>query len=247
MRAWRASASLRPGAVLAAHLALRHPAQRGHRPGSRAPGASPARRRRPRREWRAATTSIDRVLTTWQVEAALAAARRRPSAGAGRGALARAGPTPRSPHDLGVPDRHREEPRLLRPARAARRARGPGVARWLSIQPACAEWREHLAAWLVAQVGPGRRGRAGRAPGRLRQVLGGGGQPPRGRGDLARRGPGGEPWRPATDAAPPADLADRIVARVATERRGRRFRRAALALMATRRRGGGARRRRDAR
>ena len=101
------------------------------------------------------------------------------------------------------------------------------------IQPACAEWREHLAAWLVAQVGPDDEAalvehlsvcdRCSAEASSLLVVA----------AISLGADPGGEPWRPATDAAPPADLADRIVARVATERRGRRFRRAALALMAT--------------
>ena len=101
------------------------------------------------------------------------------------------------------------------------------------IQPACAEWREHLAAWLVAQVGPDDEAA-------LVEHLSGCDRCSAEASSLLvvaaislGADPGGEPWRPATDAAPPADLADRIVARVATERRGRRFRRAALALMAT--------------
>lgn len=45
--------------------------------------------------------------------------------------------------------------------------------------------------------------------------------------------PGSEPWRPAVDEPPPADLADRIVARVARERRGRSVTRMALAAVGT--------------
>ena len=59
--------------------------------------------------------------------------------------------------------------------------------------------------------------------------------------------PGGEPWRPATDAAPPADLADRIVARVATERRRPPLSPGGAGADGDGRRGGRARRRRDAR
>ena len=44
--------------------------------------------------------------------------------------------------------------------------------------------------------------------------------------------PGGEPWRRMDDDPPPADLADRIVARVATERRSSRRRRSVVAVVA---------------
>ena len=101
------------------------------------------------------------------------------------------------------------------------------------VQPACLEWRDHLAAWLVAQIGPEDEEalvehltgcqvcsvEASSLLGVTAISLG--------------ADPGGEPWRPVIDAAPPADLADRIVARVDAERRGGRFRRAALVLVAT--------------
>ena len=201
LRAWRASASYDPARssqrtwLFAILRNVVIDLARGP------PGASPARQRRPRTGSRAATTSIDRVLTTWQVEAALAAAGRRPSAGARRGALARAA-LRRGRRRPRHPGRHREEPRVLRPARHARRARGAGVARWLSIQPACAEWREHLAAWLVAQVGPDDEAALVEHLVRLRQRAGGGDSLLVVAAISLGADPGGEPWRPATDAAP---------------------------------------------
>ena len=92
VRAWRASRSLRPRSVLAADVAVRHPAQRGHRSRPR-PSESPAAGRGDRTRTATATgpvdDEIDRVLTTWQVEAALGGAGRRPPSGARGGALAR--------------------------------------------------------------------------------------------------------------------------------------------------------------
>jgi len=97
--------------------------------------------------------------------------------------------------------------------------------------PACAEWQEHLAGWLVAQLPP-----ADEAA--LLEHL---------EGCAACRteadslvavaavslgaDPGAEPWRPTVDEPPPPDLADRIVAQVASERRARWGRRAAVVLM----------------
>lgn len=92
---------------------------------------------------------------------------------------------------------------------------------------ACDAWQEHLAGWLVAQLAPDeeaalRAHLAGCAICRTEAD-----------GLLAVAAvslgadPGAVPWRPAVDEEPPADLADRIVARVTSERRQHRVRRAA--------------------
>jgi hypothetical protein len=95
---------------------------------------------------------------------------------------------------------------------------------------ACSEWREHLAGWVVAQLGPddeaalvahldecrGCRVEADSLLAVAAVSLG--------------ADPGGEPWERDRDAPPPADLADRIVARVAAERRPRLLARAAIAV-----------------
>lgn len=96
--------------------------------------------------------------------------------------------------------------------------------------PACDAWQEHLAGWLVAQLPPGDeaalldhldacvvcRAEADSLLAVTAVSLG--------------ADPGALPWRPVVDEPPPADLADRIVARVAGERRGRWGRRAAMVL-----------------
>jgi hypothetical protein len=97
---------------------------------------------------------------------------------------------------------------------------------------ACATWREDLAGWLVAQVGP-------EDEAALADHLAGC-EPCSAEAEslLAVAAvslgadPGGEPWRLMSDDPPPADLADRIVARVAIERRSSRLRRAAGAVLA---------------
>ena len=96
--------------------------------------------------------------------------------------------------------------------------------------PACDAWQEHLAGWLVAQLPPGDeaallehldacpvcQAEADSLLAVTAVSLG--------------VDPGARPWRPVVEEPPPADLADRIVARVAGERRGRWGRRAAAAL-----------------
>lgn len=96
--------------------------------------------------------------------------------------------------------------------------------------PACDAWQEHLAGWLVAQLPPGDeaalldhldacpvcRAEADSLLAVTAVSLG--------------ADPGAVPWHPAVDEHPPADLADRIVACVAGERRGRWGRRAAIVL-----------------
>lgn len=95
---------------------------------------------------------------------------------------------------------------------------------------ACDAWQEHLAGWLVAQLPPGDeaalldhldacpvcRAEADSLLAVTAVSLG--------------ADPGAVPWHPAVDEPPPADLADRIVACVAGERRGRWGRRAAMVL-----------------
>jgi hypothetical protein len=98
--------------------------------------------------------------------------------------------------------------------------------------PACAAWQEHLAAWLVAQIGPDDEVALAA---HLRAC-------PTCAGESARllavaavslgADPGAEPWQVVRDDAPPSDLAERIVARVATERRRGWARRAAVAVAA---------------
>jgi hypothetical protein len=96
---------------------------------------------------------------------------------------------------------------------------------------ACTAWQEHLAGWLVAQLAPAEeaallehldacaacRAEADSLLAVAAVSLG--------------ADPGGEPWRPAVDEPPPPDLADRIVAQVARERRVRWGRRAAVVLV----------------
>lgn len=96
--------------------------------------------------------------------------------------------------------------------------------------PACAAWQEHLAGWLVAQLAPADeaalvehleacpacRAEADSLLAVAAVSLG--------------ADPGAEPWRPTVDEPPPPDLADRIVAQVARERRVRWGRRAAMVL-----------------
>jgi hypothetical protein len=97
--------------------------------------------------------------------------------------------------------------------------------------PACAAWQEHLAGWLVAQLAP-----ADEAA--LLEHLHG---CPACRAEADSllavaavslgADPGGEPWRPTIDEPPPPDLADRIVAQVARERRVRWGRRVGVVLV----------------
>jgi hypothetical protein len=98
--------------------------------------------------------------------------------------------------------------------------------------PACRAWREHLAGWVVAQLGPddetalvthldGCRACRTEAESLLAVAA-----------VSLGADPGGEPWEPARDSPPPADLADRIVARVAAERRSRLATRVAIAVAA---------------
>ncbi len=96
---------------------------------------------------------------------------------------------------------------------------------------ACVGWQEHLAGWLVAQLGPDDEAAlAAHIEGCARCR-------PEAESLLAVAAvalgadPGGEPWRPLRDVPPPDDLPDRIVARIAAERRKRWRRRAALALV----------------
>lgn len=96
--------------------------------------------------------------------------------------------------------------------------------------PACDGWQEHLAGWLVAQLPPGDEA----------ALLDHLDACPVCRAEMDSllavtavslgADPGAVPWRPSVDEPPPADLADRIVARVASERRGRWGRRAAMVL-----------------
>jgi hypothetical protein len=96
---------------------------------------------------------------------------------------------------------------------------------------ACEAWQDHLAGWLVAQLGPEEEAAltahlegCARCRGEAESLLA-----------VAAvslgADPGVEPWRPLRDVPPPVDLADRIVARIATERRTRWRRRVALALV----------------
>jgi hypothetical protein len=97
---------------------------------------------------------------------------------------------------------------------------------------ACAEWQQHLAAWLVAQIGPDdevalaahlRTCPACSAESvRLLAVA----------AVSLGADPGAEPWQVVRDDAPPPDLAERIVARVATERRRGGARRAVAGMAA---------------
>ncbi len=97
---------------------------------------------------------------------------------------------------------------------------------------ACDEWQEHLAGWLVAQLPPEDeaalvdhlatcatcRAEADSLMSVAALTLG--------------ADPGSVPWQPSVDEPPPADLADRIVARVGSERRSQRWRRGLLAAAA---------------
>jgi hypothetical protein len=97
--------------------------------------------------------------------------------------------------------------------------------------PACPEWQEPLAAWLVAQLEPAEEGaltahlatcaacraEADSLLGVAALTLG--------------ADPGVVPWRPLDDEPPPVDLGDRILARVARERRTHRVRRMAVAVV----------------
>ena len=201
-------------------------------------------RRRPAHRWRPAATptegaaddELDRALTSWQVETALAELdddhrrvlvevhwRGRPYAEVAR--------RPRHPGG------HREEPRVLRPARHAHarsRPRGGEMAeRPLGVRGVAAGARRLAGGPAPARRGGGPRSRTS-TPAR-----------PAGRRPTAsctsppsRSAP--TPGRAAAEP-PPADLGDRIVARVARERRARRAGR--LARGDERRRGGGRRRR----
>lgn len=100
------------------------------------------------------------------------------------------------------------------------------------LTPACTAWQAHLGGWLVAQLGPDDeaallehldacpvcRAEADSLLAVAAVSLG--------------ADPGAVPWRLAVDGPPPADLANRIVARVAGERRVRWGRRAAVSLAA---------------
>ena len=207
LRAWRAVGVLRPGPGVAAHLAVRHPAQRGDRLGAGPP--APARRsptgsdRAPRGP---PTTSSTARSPSWQVETALAELdddhRRVLVEVHWRGpAVPRGGRRPRHPGG------HGEEPRVLRPARHAQRARGAGVARWLSARsPARRGSRPWPAGWWRS-CRPTRR----RACSRTSTAA------PTCRAEadslLARRRAhrsAPTPAAPAPAEPPPADLGDRI-------------------------------------
>lgn len=97
--------------------------------------------------------------------------------------------------------------------------------------PACAAWREPLSGWLVAQVGPedevalaDHLADCERCSAEAHSLL---------TVTAVSLGadPGGERWRLTSDDPPPAELADRIVACVATERRTSRLRLAGVGLV----------------
>ncbi|MEQ1785858.1 MAG: zf-HC2 domain-containing protein, partial [Acidimicrobiales bacterium] len=97
---------------------------------------------------------------------------------------------------------------------------------------ACVEWQEHLAGWLVAQLDPTEEAAlddhlrvcaACRAEADSLLVVA---------AVSLGADPGGEPWEPTRDEAPPPDLGERIAARVAAERRRPVRRRLAIALVA---------------
>src|SRR5688572_12470828 len=95
---------------------------------------------------------------------------------------------------------------------------------------ACAEWQGHLGAWLVAQLAPDDETALS---GHLRTC-------PRCAAEADSllavaavslgAAPGSEAWSVRRDDAPPADLADRILARVASERHRSWVRRGAVAV-----------------
>lgn len=96
--------------------------------------------------------------------------------------------------------------------------------------PACEAWQQHLAGWVVAQLAPADEAalvahleecEACRveADGLLAVAA-----------VALGADPGAVPWRPTVDEEPPPDLGDRIVARVASERRRHRIRRASIAI-----------------
>ena len=96
----------------------------------------------------------------------------------------------------------------------------------------CPAWEAHLAGWCVAQLSPVEE--AGLVE-HLHECRG-----CRAEADSLMAVaavslvalPGSDPWRAAHDEPPPADLADRIVARVGQERRRQRGRRAGVVLAA---------------
>jgi hypothetical protein len=96
--------------------------------------------------------------------------------------------------------------------------------------PACEAWHQHLAGWVVAQLTPadeaalvahlkGCEACRVEADGLLAVAA-----------VALGADPGAVPWRPAVDEEPPPDLGDRIVERVASERRRHRIRRASIAV-----------------
>ena len=200
---------LRPRPRLAAHLAVRHPPQRGDR--LRASAPAPARRWRPAATPTegAADDELDRALTSWQVETALAELdddhrrvlvevhwRGRP--------YAEVAARPRHPGG------HREEPRVLRPPRHAHARSSPRGGEMAERPLACEAWRPALAGWLVAQLPPDEEAALLAHLDACADLPGGGRQPPR-TSPPSRWAP--TPGASAAAEPPPADLGDRIVAR----------------------------------
>ena len=177
---------LRPGPRLAAHLAVRHPPQRGDRPGAGSRRPPAAGRRRATSTEGAADDELDRALTAWQVESALAELdddhRRVLVEVHWRGpALPRGRRRPRHPGG------HGEEPRVLRAARHAHERSRPRGGEMAERPLACEAWQPTLAGWLVAQLPPDEEAALARAPRRLRDLPGGGRQPPARRRPHPRR------------------------------------------------------------
>lgn len=97
---------------------------------------------------------------------------------------------------------------------------------------ACAEWQGHLAGWLVAQLDPAEEAALDRHLAACSACRAEAGSLLVVAAVSLGADPGGEPWQPALDDAPPPDLGERIAARVAAERRRPVRRRVAIALVA---------------
>ena len=150
LRAWRASATYDPARAsqrtwlfaILRNVVIDLARARRARP--------PLRRRHAARRSGAADDELDRALTAWQVESALAELdddhRRVLVEVHWRGR-----PYHEVADDLGIPAGHREEPRVLRAARHAHAPRSAGVARWLSApSPARRGSRRWPAGWWLS-------------------------------------------------------------------------------------------------
>ena len=226
LRAWRASASYDPARASQRTwlFAIVRNVVIDFVRGARRPSTAGDRRRPPTEG--AADDELDRALTSWQVETALAELdddhRRVLVEVHWRGR-----PYHEVADDLGIPA-GTVKSRVYYGLRAMRtHARGPGVARWLSARSRARRGSRRWPAGSWPSSRPTRRRPSSRTSTTCATC--------RAEADslLARRRPHARRRRRATGAAaepPPADLGDRIVARVARERRARRAGRLAVVM-----------------